>query len=83
MNVDSLQVFVASSDPVPQFTIKSTNTRKDPSEFILDASVSSDIDKSNGYDNLSYERFLGDASKAKLVSSENNNEIIKVQFDAV
>ena len=82
-NVDTVQVFVESSDPIPQFTMTSSNTWKDPSEFIFDASVSSDVDKTNGYDHLTYEWFLGDASKAKLVSSENNNEKVKVQFDAI
>jgi len=82
-NTDSYQVFVESSDPIPQFTTIASNTWKDPSEFIFDASVSSDIDQTNGYDKLSYERFLGDAGKAKLVSTENNNQKVKVQFDAV
>lgn len=82
-NVDSVQVFVESSDPIPQFTMTSSNTWKDPSEFIFDASVSSDIDQTNGYDKLTYEWFLGDASKAKLVSAEENNEKVKVQFDAL
>jgi PKD repeat protein len=82
-NVDTVQVFVESSDPIPQFTMLPSNTWKDPSEFIFDASVSSDIDKTNGYDKLSYEWFLGDSGKAKLVSSENNNEKVKVQFDSI
>lgn len=82
-NIDTRQVFVESSDPIPQFTTKSSNTRKDPSEFVFDASVSSDIDRTNGFDKLSYEWFLWDASKAKLVSTENNNEKVRVQFDAV
>ena len=82
-NVDTVQVFVESSDPIPQFTMIASNTWKDPSEFIFDASVSSDVDQNNGYDKLTYERSLGDAGKAKLVSSENNNEKVKVQFDAI
>lgn len=82
-NVDTVQVFVESSDPIPQFTMVPSNTWKDPSEFIFDASVSSDVDKTNGYDKLSYEWFLGDSGKAKLVSSENNNEKVKVQFDSI
>jgi len=82
-NTDNLSVYVESTDPIPQFTITPTNNRKNPSEFILDASVSSDIDKINGYDNLSYERSFSDPVNAKIVNTENNNEKIKVQFDAV
>ncbi len=82
-NVDSLQIFVESSDPIPQFTIAPSNTRKEPSEFIFDASVSSDVDQTNGYDKLTYEWLLWDSGKAKLVSTENNNEKVKVQFDAI
>lgn len=83
VNVDSVQIFVESSDPIPQFTMTPSNTWKDPSEFVFDASLSSDIDKTNRFDTLSYERFLGDTSKARVVVAEQNNEKIRVQFDAV
>ncbi len=82
-NVDSVQVFAESSDPIPQFTNVASNTWKDPSEFILDAWVSSDIDQTNGYDQLTYEWSFNDPSTAKLVTTENNNQKIDVQFDSV
>jgi hypothetical protein len=44
-NVDTRQVFVSSTDPLPQFLITPTASWKNPSEFTLDASVSADIDK--------------------------------------
>jgi len=46
-NIDTLSVYIESTDPIPQFTITPGNSRKNPSEFILDASVSTDLDKSN------------------------------------
>ncbi len=82
-NTDSLSVYVESTDPIPQFSITPANNRKYPSEFILDASLSSDLDKTNGYDTLSYEWSFVDAAKAKVIATEKNNEKIKVQFDAI
>lgn len=82
-NIDSISVYVESTDPIPQFTITPSNSWKNPSEFVLDASVSSDVDKTNGYDNLAYERSFSDVTRTKIVNSENNNEKIKVQFDNV
>jgi PKD repeat protein len=82
-NTDSISVYAESTDPIPQFTITPSSNRKNPSEFILDASVSSDLDKTNGYDTLAYERSFSDAAKTKIVTTENNNEKIKVQFDAL
>lgn len=82
-NTDSLSVYAESTDPIPQFTIIPGNTRKYPSEFILDASVSSDLDKINGYDALTYERSFSDVATTKIVASENNNEKVRVQFNTV
>lgn len=82
-NIDSLSVYVESTEPLPQFTITPSNSRKNPSEFIFDASVSSDVDKTNWYDTLSYERTFSDPTTTKVVKTENANEKIKVQFDAV
>ena len=82
-NTDSLSVYAESTDPIPQFTITPSNSWKNPSEFILDASVSSDIDQSNGYDNLAYEWSFSDPAKTKIVNTENVNQKIKVQFDSI
>ncbi|MFA5747732.1 MAG: PKD domain-containing protein [Candidatus Absconditabacterales bacterium] len=82
-NTDSVQIVVDSTDPVPQFTIEPTNERKNPSEFILNASSSQDIDKLNGNDSLSYEWKFSDGSNAKIIDTKNNNEQITVDFDSV
>ncbi|MEI7558318.1 MAG: PKD domain-containing protein [bacterium] len=68
---------------MPQFTITPTNNWKYPSEFVLDASVSSDMDKTNGYDHLAYERSFSDPTIAKIISTESNNERVKIQFNAI
>lgn len=82
-NTDALSVYAESTDPIPQFTITPSNAWKNPSEFILDASVSSDVDMTNGYDTLTYERSFSDPTSAKIVNTEANNEKIRVQFDSV
>lgn len=82
-NSDSISVYAESTEPIPQFIINPSNARTNPSEFILDASVSSDMDKTNGYDNLAYERSFSDPATTKIVNSENNNEKIVVQFNAI
>nr|MBR6100290.1 hypothetical protein [bacterium] len=46
-NSDIVNVYVDSTPPSPQFSITPTNKWKYPSEFILDASASTDIDASN------------------------------------
>lgn len=82
-NTDALSVYVESTDPIPQFTVTPTNSWKNPSEFILDASVSSDLDKTNGYDHLVYEWSFSDPATTKIVNTENNNEKVKVQFNTI
>ncbi len=83
INTDSRSVYVESTLPIPQFTITPSNDRKYPSEFILDASISSDLDKTNGHDTLTYERSFSDPITTKLVNTENANEKVMVQFNAV
>lgn len=82
-NIDTKQVFVASTDPMPQFVITPTVAWKNPSEFTFDASVSTDIDKTKGFDHLTYEWQFVDNGKWKIVNTKNNNEQVVVQFDAV
>jgi PKD repeat protein len=49
----------------------------------LDASVSSDVDMTNGYDTLTYERSFSDPVSAKIVNTENDNEKVVVQFNSI
>lgn len=82
-NSESLSLYVESTAPIPQFIIKPSQAWKYPSEFIFDASVTADVDKKNGYDTLYYEWIFSDWSQANIVATENNNEKVRVQFDAV
>ena len=81
-NTDTKNLYIESTSPVPQFTITSTSKWQYPSEFILDASNSSDIDEINGFDSLEYSRSFW-SEDAKIVSSEKNNQKVIVQFNKV
>ncbi len=54
-NEDVRKLYVDSTPPVPQFTIKSVEWRKYPSEFILNAEGAYDIDVVHWVDSLKYE----------------------------
>ncbi len=45
--------------------------------------MSSDIDKSNGYDNLTYQRSFSDPTNTHIVATQDANQRIKVQFDTI
>jgi PKD repeat protein len=80
-NIDILEVFVESSAPLPQFTITPTNKRAQPSEFHLDANASSDIDVVNKSDALEYKWEFSNPNASTIISTENNNRNVVVQFN--
>lgn len=82
-NSDSIQIYVESTAPTAQFISIPTDNSKNPSKFILDASVSSDIDSQNWVDSLSYEWIIPESAKAKIIDTQNNNQKITVEFDNV
>lgn len=49
-----MKVQVESTTPLAQFTIEPRIDGESPSEFVLDASSSSDVDVFNGHDSLEY-----------------------------
>ncbi|MEI8253843.1 MAG: hypothetical protein WCG25_09160 [bacterium] len=42
-----MNLLVESTDPIPQFATNPTSLWKYPSQFVLDASLSSDVDAMN------------------------------------
>ena len=80
-NSDIVNVYVDSTPPTPQFTITPTNKWKYPSEFILDASSSADIDASNWYDILTYEWFFSNTDAKEITETEEDNKKITVLFN--
>ena len=82
-NVDTKNLYIESTTPTPQFTATPTMKWTYPSEFTLDASNSTDVDVLNGYDSLEYSWKFSDTENTKIVSTENNNEKIVVQFNTL
>ncbi len=80
-NSDTLNVYVESTPPTPQFTITPTNKRQYPSEFYFDAKSSNDIDVGNGYDRLTYDWTFSNPNASKLIATEENNRKITVLFN--
>ncbi len=83
-NSETLLLFVDSTTPQPQFTIEPTAERTSPSQFILDASLSSDIDVANNVDELNYERSFSDPDNTIITPMiEGNNEKVVIAFNKV
>ncbi|MBU0626971.1 hypothetical protein KKG31_00195 [Patescibacteria group bacterium] len=83
VNFDTVQVYVESTDPIPQFEIRPTNEWLYPSRFTLDATISSDVDKTNGFDQLDYEWNFPEELRVNILETENNNEKLIVEFNGV
>jgi len=76
-------LLVESTDPIAQFAVNPTLLWKYSSQFVLDASLSSDIDVMNGYDELSYEWSFDKPNLVKIIKSDENNKQITVNFDDI
>jgi hypothetical protein len=72
---------VESSLPQPQFTINPRLERQYPSQFVLDAGASFDIDVINKYDTLKYEWSFSNPSLIKIEQQYDNNKSVVVSFE--
>ena len=79
-NMETKDLYIESTTPTPQFTVTPTSKWKYPSEFTLDASNTLDNDVDNWVDSLEYSWFFS-TDNYKIISTENNNERIVVQFN--
>ncbi len=79
-NIEQNKLIVESTDPIAQYTFIPTQSRQSPSQYILDASNSFDIDMVNNYDNLTYERKTS-SNNAKIEQSFDNNKRILLSFN--
>jgi hypothetical protein len=80
--VETANLNIESSVPLPQFTITPTSKRTNPSEFTLDASSTLDVDVDNGVDSLEYEWSFAPANNsAEILYTENNNQKVIVRFN--
>jgi PKD repeat protein len=82
-NMDTQEIYVESSTPIPQFTITPTNKRTYPSEFHLDANATTDIDVTNKHDSLEYKREFSNPNASVITETEENNKKVVVQFNEI
>jgi hypothetical protein len=74
-------VFIDSTAPQPQFTINPRLDRQYPSQFVLDATASFDVDVINKFDDLKYERSFSNPSLTKIEQTYDNNKSVVVSFE--
>jgi len=80
-NTETSIVMVDSTLPQPQFTINPRLEWQYPSQFVLDAAASFDIDEINKYDTLTYERSFSNPSLTKIEQQYDNNKSVVVSFE--
>jgi PKD repeat protein len=80
-NSDVYQLYVESTDPIAQFRTTPTQERQYPSQFLLDGSLSSDIDVLNANDSISYQwRFTPQSSVVVKEVIDQGRQLV-VDFD--
>ena len=82
-SVETKDLYVESTPPVPQFVAVPTKIWTYPSEFTLDASNSTDVDVENKVDSLEYSWSFSRPEDVDILSTENNNEKIVVRFNSI
>jgi len=80
-DVANMKINVESTVPIAQFTMEPKIEGEYPSEFILDAGPSSDVDEINGFDTLSYERKFSDLEQTTVERDGEDNEKVLVTFN--
>lgn len=82
-DIDTSQIYVDSTAPIPQFTVIPSNEWLYPSRFSFDATISSDIDKTNWIDELEYQRIFPENARVNIISTEEKNGRMVAEFNAV
>ena len=80
-NTETSVITVDSTAPQPQFTVTPRLDRQYPSQFVLDAAASFDIDVINKFDDLKYERSFNNPSLTKIEQQYDNNKSVVVSFE--
>ena len=79
-NRDTRQILVESTPPIAQFLITPRADILHPSEFVLDARPSYDLDVENGFDSLRYSRSFSHPDTV-ITQSQDNGQIVHVTFN--
>lgn len=80
-NAETSIVTVDSTAPQPQFTINPRLERQYPSQFVLDAGASFDVDVINKFDTLKYEWSFSNPSLTKIEQTYDDNKSVVVSFE--
>jgi len=72
---------VESSPPVAQFVYSPLSEWEFPSQFLLDASSTNDLDANNGVDNLKFERSFGNDPNVKIEKEYDLWKKVIASFD--
>lgn len=80
-NTESQILVVESTPPQAQFTITPRLDRQHPSQFILDATSSFDVDVAKKLDVLSYEWSFSNPNLVKVEHTYDNGQSLVVSFN--
>lgn len=80
-NEDQKKIYVQSTEPIPQFKFDPIQEWKYPSQFILDATPSYDIDEINGWDSLTYEWWFSNRENVRIERTFEEWKRILVSFN--
>lgn len=80
-NQDMAKVFVDSTPPVPQFTMEPTQQWKHPSQYIFNASATSDYDATNGNDALTYDWSFSNGENTTVEQRYDDGKRVLVSFN--
>ncbi len=80
-NIETQTLEIESTPPQAQFIINPRLDREHPSQFVLDATASYDIDMTAGHDAITYERSFSNPSLAKIEQTYDNGQSIVVSFN--
>lgn len=78
---DVQKIYVESSSPVPSFIAEPISDWNFPSQFVLDASGSKDVDVSNGVDSLTYHRSFSRPDAVEITSNMDNGKRVLISFN--
>lgn len=80
-NTETNILEIESTTPQAQFTITPRLDRQFPSQFVLDASATFDIDVTNKYDAITYDRSFSNPGLTKIEQEYDNKQAIVVSFE--
>lgn len=77
---DEEQFYVKSTLPVPSFMVTPSSDLTSPSQFILDAMPTFDVDVTHGHDELSYAWSIFPSDSVEIIEQDDTDKKILVNF---